>query len=139
DQPFESVLHKKRRKWYAQILLRYDKVYYYWSRGFRIQKCRSVSHLDADAIENVLARNRINTSLFELMTITTFIILGLFSDFKLFETPAAMSIVLLITTLLMLFSAFQSWFGRWSYILLFLIIAGMNLMSLHTPYFTFKN
>lgn len=139
DQPVQSVFRKKRRKWYAQILLRYDKTYYYWGRGFKIQKCRSVRHLDADAIEGVLARNRINTSLFELMTITTFIILGLFSDFKLFETPAAMSIVLLITTLLMLFSAFQSWFGRWSYILLFLIIGGMNLMSLHTRYFTFKN
>lgn len=139
EQPFESVLHKKRGKWYSHILLRYDRTYYYWGRNFKIVKSRSVGHLDAETIENVLARNRINTSLFELLTITTFIVLGLFSDFKLFETPAAMSIVLLVTALLMLFSAFQSWFGKWSYLLIFGIVFLMNFMSTHTPYFTFKN
>ncbi len=139
EQPIESVLHKKQGKWYAQVLLRYDRTYYYWGRGAKILKSRSVGHLDADAIENVLSRNRINTSLFEVLTITTFIILGLFSDFKLFETPAAMSIVLLITAVLMLFSAFQSWFGKWSYLLIFGIVFVMNYMSTHTHYFTFKN
>lgn len=139
DQPIESVLHNTKTKWYQQILRNKNKTYIYLGRGFQFARSRSIKHIEQDLIEKIYARNKINTSIFELLTIVSFIILGFFSGYRIFETPAAMSIILLLTIVLMLFSAMQSWFGKWTYALLIVFIVVINYLSVHTPYFTFKN
>ena len=44
-----------------------------------------------------------------------------------------------MTIVLMLFSALLSWLHRWAYPILILVFLGMNYLSLHTTFFTFKN
>lgn len=139
DQPIESVLHNTKTKWYQQIVRNKHKKYIYLGRGFQFARSRSIKHIEQDLIEKIYARNKINTSIFELLTIVVFIILGLFSGYRVFETPAATSIILLLTIVLMLFSAMQSWFGKWTYALILVFLVSINFLSTHTPYFTFKN
>lgn len=139
NQPIESVLHNTKTKWYHKILGSKNIAYIYLGRGFQFSKSRSIKHIEQELIEKIYARNRINTSVFELLSIITFIILGLFSGYRVFETPAAASIILLLTIILMLFSAMQSWFGKWTYALIIVFFIGINYLSVNTRYFTFKN
>lgn len=139
EETAESIIHNPKRPWYHQFQRNKNKIYIYIGNGFTFSKSRSIRHISPDVIEKIYAGNRINTSIFELLTIISYVILGLFSSNKAFEMPAAMSIVLLFTIILMLFSAMQSWFGKWTYGILIGSLVIMNFLSLHTPYFTFKN
>ena len=116
-----------------------DKNYIYIGRKLKLYNSRSVKHFDETLKEKIFSLNRVNTSLFELITITFFVTLGLFRDHYLFEIPAAMSVVLLLTVILMLFSAMLSWMHRWTYPILFIIIFAMDYLSIHSELFTYKN
>jgi len=139
EEPVESFTHKLKNHQFYQLWRLKNRTYIYIGRGVKFMRSRSIDHIDSSILEKILMRNKINTSVFELLTIISFIILGLFSGYKIFEMPAAMSIVLLITMILMLFSALHSWFGRWTYFLVIGVVFCMNFLSLHTTYFTFKN
>lgn len=139
EEPVESFTHKLKNRRFYQLWRTKNRSYIYVGRGIKFLKSRSIEHIDPSILEKILMRNKINTSVFELLTIISFVILGLFSGYKLFEMPAAMSIVLLITMILMLFSALHSWFGRWTYFIVIGVLVAMNFLSIHSSYFTFKN
>lgn len=136
--PIQTVIPNKE-KWYDYFRTEKERTYYYIGRKLKLHQSRSVKHLDKSIIEGVFAKNRINASIFEILSISSFVVLGLFIDFPMFEVPSAMSIVLLLTLLHMVFSAMMSWFHRWTYPILFGLIATMNYLSVNTSYFTYKN
>jgi hypothetical protein len=136
--PIQSVTQSST-KWYNYFRTENEKTHHYIGKGLKIYQSRSTKHLDKTIIENVFAKNRINASIFEILTIVTFIISGQFIDYPLFEFPAGMSIILLLTMIHMLFSALMSWFHRWTYPIIFASIALMNYLSVTTELFTFKN
>lgn len=137
--PFQAVFRKSEGNWYHRIFARTDQRYLYFGRGFKMFLSRPVAHIDDKIVQKVLMRNRINTSLFELMTVILFVGLSFFPDYKVFELPAAMSIVLLVTLVFMLYSVMQTWFRRWTPILFLLLIFGMNFLSKHSEYFSYRN
>lgn len=139
DNPIESVIHKPKNRWYKSFLENQRKNYIYLGGGFKLYHSRSIDHIPQATIEKMFSRNRVNTSIFEVLTIVAYLILGLFSDYDVMEMPAGMSIILLMTIILMLFSAIMSWFGRWTYPVLILVILLMNKLSLTTDFFTYKN
>ncbi len=138
DNPIQSFARSKE-KWYNYFRTEKERTYYYIGKHFKIFQSRPTKHLDRSVVENVFAQNRINASIFEIITIAAFIISGLFIDFPFFEFPAGMSIVLLLTIVHMLFSALMSWFHRWTYPLIFGLILIMNYLSLNTPFFNYTN
>lgn len=133
-----SILNKSS-KWYDFLTNEYEKRYIYIGKNLHLYNSRSVKHLDKQLRERIFNSNKVNTSLFEVITIATFISVGLFKDTSIFEIPAGMSIVLLLTVVLMLFSALLSWLRRWTYPILFIMIFLMDHFSLTTNMFTFKN
>ena len=137
-KPISSVIHK-REKWYDRLRRNEDRVYLYIGTGIRIQQSRSSQHFDRDTVEKVFAKNKINASLFELMTILSFFILGAFNGYPIFEVPAGASIVLLLTIFLMLFSALHSWFKGWIYPLMVAVLFCMNFLSERTSLFDYTN
>ena len=139
EETSESHLLNIKKPWHYQFLRNKNKTYIYLGNGFSFSKSRTIRHIAPEVIEKIYANSRINFSVFELLTIISYVILGLFSSYKIFEMPAAMSMILLFTIILMLFSTMQSWFGKWTYGILFASVLIMNFLSLHTPYFTFKN
>ena len=140
DNPIKSVTqYKSSERWYNYFRTENERTYYYLGRHFKIYQSRTTKHLDQSIIENVFAQNRINASIFEVITIVAFIISGQFIDYSVFEFPAAMSAVLLLTILHMIFSALMSWFHRWTYPIIFGSIFLMNYLSLNTPFFNYTN
>jgi hypothetical protein len=138
NSPIRSVTQSKE-KWYNYFRSEKEQHYYYIGKHLKIYQSRSTKHLDRSIIEQVFAQNRINASIFEIITITAFIVSGQFIDYSIFEFPAAMSIVLLLTILHMIFSALMSWFHRWTYPILFATIYLLNYLSLNTPFFNYTN
>lgn len=137
-EPKNSILNKKS-KWYDFLKSGTEKSYLYIGKNLKIFHSRSVQHLDEELREKIFNSNKVNTSLFEMITIITFVSIGLFRNYTIFEIPAAMSIVLLLTVILMIFSALLSWLHRWTYPIIFILILVMDHFSLTTNMFTYKS
>ena len=113
------------QKWYNYFREKRTRPIYYIGKKFRLYKSRSVAHLDKHIVESVFSQTRINAFIFEVLTISAFLSLSFFRNFSLFEVPAAMSILMLLTILSMVIGALNSWFHRWTYPLIFLVIIVM--------------
>jgi hypothetical protein len=114
-------------------------LYWYIGKGFRLHQCRSTRHYSPVLLQQVFAQNRISTTIFEVTTVLTFVMLGLFGGSSFFDVPAAMSIVMLLTIILMLFSALVSWLKNWTYVLLIGLLLSMNYLSQNWGVFQFEN
>jgi len=138
DEPISSRIHKNE-KWYDIFKIQKDRTYIYLGKSLRFSVSRSTKHFDQELVERVYAKNRVSSSLYEILTITIFFVLGLLSNNSFFEVPAAASIILLITISLMIFSAIYSWLKVWTYPLLVVIVLAMNSLSLTTDWFKYNS
>lgn len=138
SKPIQSTFIKKER-WYDLFRSQRDRQYIYMGKRFKLMVSRSAKHFDKKLVEKIYARNRINASLFELLTIGSYLILGFFADYKWFEFPAATSIVLLFTIGIMVFSALQSWLQGWVYPILIFLLIFMDILSVKTGMFNYTS
>jgi hypothetical protein len=136
--PISSVIFKKE-KWYNFFRSERPKTFIYIGKGLKLFRSRSVSHLERDVIERVFAYNRINATIFEVLTIVSFFVFSFFRDSPSMEFPAAMSIVLLLTLFHMIFSFLMSWFHRWTYPLILGSILFLNYLSVNSGLFKYTN
>ena len=138
EEPISSRIHKNER-WYDVFKVQKDRTYIYVGKNFQFVVSRSSKHFDQELVESVYAKNRVSSSLYEILTITIFFLLGLLSNYSVFEVPAAASIILLITISLMIFSALYSWLKVWIYPLFLVIITGMNYLSVNSDWFKYSS
>jgi hypothetical protein len=124
-------------RWYNFFRTNGHPYYFYIAKNLVIKRSRDIRHIDNDILEGVFAKNRISASIFEFITIFSFIGLGFLGQIPVFEVPAAMSIVMLITTIHMIYSALASWLHRWTIPFLILMLTFFNFMSTYTPYFKY--
>ena len=134
-----SLLHKDDESLTGYFRYQKDRTYIYMASIFIWRKSRSIEHYDKDLLKKVFARTKINSSLFEVVTIVSFILLGVFRDSRFFEVPAAMSFVMLLTIILMLFSALRSWFYYWTSAVLIALVVLMNYLSTTSDWFQFTS
>ncbi|MBU2019750.1 MAG: hypothetical protein KJ941_08900 [Bacteroidetes bacterium] len=116
-----------------------DRIFIYFGRRMRFFSSRSNTHYKKELLIKIYERNKINATIFETLTLLSFVLLGLFRDLPYFEFPASVSITLLLTIILMLFSALLSWFHRWTYPIIILLIIGMDILSVKTSFFRYTN
>lgn len=138
DNVAKTVIPNKE-KWQDGKKADNNKTYLYIGKRFKIKSSRSNEHYSPELLQKIYEQNKINATIFETLSLISFISLGLFRENPYFELPAAVSIVLLLTIVLMLFSALISWLHRWTYPVLILLFLGMNYLSVHSPFFTFRN
>lgn len=138
ESNIKTSFHKKQR-WFEHFVRGKDDTYTYIGSRLKIRKSRSCHHYDIAILNKVFVQNYTNATFFEVTLIISFITLGLFRDNEVFQVPAAVSIMMLITVLLMLVSAFFSWFKRWTYIIIILILFGMNNVSKSSYLFQFQS
>jgi hypothetical protein len=115
-----------------------QRLYWYVGRGLRIQQCRSTKHYAQTLLQSVFDQNRISTTVFEIATILTFILIGLFGGKTFLDVPAGVSVVLLLTIILMLLSALLSWLRVWAYPIIILCFLFMNYLSKTVEMFKFQ-
>ena len=140
SNPVSTITNKGiGKKWYNYFREKRTRPIYYLGRSFKLYKSRSVAHLDKSVVEGVFSKTRINAFIFELLTITAFISLSFFRNYSLFEVPAAMSILMLLTILSMVIGALNSWFHRWTYPLIFFIVIVMSFLSSRVDLFRYTS
>ncbi len=138
DKPFKTMTYQNNR-WYD--IFRRQKEYptLYIGKRLRLKGSRSSKHFDKELVASIFAKNRVSASLYEILTILIFFGLGFFNEFEMLEVPASTSIVLLLTIILMLYSALQAWLRNWFYPVLVGILLSMNFLSKSTNLFHYRS
>lgn len=112
---------------------------YYLKSIVQIKATRDVEHYDQTMFEKILKQNQFNATLFELVVVFSFIGLGLFQNKEMLLIPAAASILLLFTLLIMIFSIIYSWFRKWTLIVLVAMALIFNYLSYNSDFFSIKS
>lgn len=134
-----ATFHKKM-KWYELLNSnRHWRVDTYLSALFKISLARDSRHYDDELLQKVLAQNNINASIFEIVMVASFLILGSLGEYEVFVIPAGASIFLVITMLVMIISAIFSWLRAWTFTFIILLFLVLNYLSQHTELFAYKN
>jgi hypothetical protein len=126
--PVSSVLHRDESWFQSFRKLRFQK-HYYITEGFSIRIARYWNHYDKKLIEKVFYQNHVNTSIFEIFVIASFIVFGIFGDAVYLVIPAGASIFLIFSIVLMFISAVYSWFRSWAYLILASVFLFVNYLS----------
>lgn len=112
------------------------KVETYLGRGFKIHLARESKHYHKDVLEMVFWQNHTNASIYELVMVISFLIIGSFREFEYLNIPAGGSILLVFTIILMVYSIIYSWFKKWT---LTLILVGFLLINYLSSHFSFMH
>ncbi len=138
DTPIKTTLHKKD-DWVSLEEHATDwRVETYLSGFFKLKLARECTHYAHETLKKVFSQNHYNASLFEIISILTFIALGSFGDSPYFVIPAGASVILFFTVIMMLISAVFSWVKGWTITILIVVFALLNFSSssfefLHVP------
>tara|TARA_R110001592_G_scaffold363109_2_gene680436 strand:+ start:127357 stop:129573 length:2217 start_codon:yes stop_codon:yes gene_type:complete len=113
----DNLMHN-RRLWRVET---------YMVHPFKIALARKNYHYSEDVSLRILQQNHINASVFEMLTILSFITLGTLTEFEVFVLPAGANILLLATMFLMMLSALFSWFKGWTFTIILASLVVFNL------------
>ena len=97
--------------------------------GLSIRKARDTAHYDRDMIGRVFRQNHTAAAIFEIAVVASMLFFGFFRDIPLFMIPAAASIFLSLTMMLMLASAFHTWLKNWSIPVFIVLALTLNWLS----------
>jgi hypothetical protein len=101
----------------------------YLSNPVNVMRARETAHYDPAMINQVFRQNHLAAAIFEVAVVSVMIILGLFRDVSFFRIPAAASIFISFTMLLMLASAFHTWLKEWSLLAFTILFITLNWLS----------
>jgi hypothetical protein len=91
------------------------RVDYYLDYTLKLKKVGEEKEFyDKAAIVQVFDQNHFNLVVIEILIFFLILLLGLFKDSALFQFPAAASLLIFLTVVMMLAGAFTFWFGGWS-------------------------
>lgn len=122
-------LFSNKKKWEPGLSRKEWKVITYISKSGRIALARNSQHYDQQTLEKVFYQNRINASLFQVVIILFLFVLGWFHEYEMLMIPAAASILLFFTMLIMLTSAFYSWFKGWTTVVFLVVLVSINFLT----------
>jgi hypothetical protein len=126
---FQSSIHRGERWSAMQNKVKAWKVAVYLLPAFKVRLARDVEHYADAWIDEIIDQNHVNASIFEIVAVISFFIISIFSVNATFLIPAAASVFLLFTILLMIISAFFSWIKGWTLTVIVIIIALLNMFS----------
>jgi len=133
-RPVRTVFSRKE-KWYSILTRKKEwRVVTYLAKPWKIGLARDISHYDGDMLRTVFAQNHINATVFEILTIITILFFGFYRETPVFKLPAAASVVLMLTMVIMLVSAIYSWLKGWSTLVFVLLFIGYNWVSTMPQY-----
>lgn len=95
---------------------------------------KSLQHLDRQALVKVFDQHQFNLLSVEILIVLVLAAMGLFSQYSVFQLPAAASIILLLTVFLMIIGAITWWFREWALSVGIALVFGLNFL-VATHYF----
>lgn len=136
---FVGTIFTKRKFWFDSYHSRVYQPSFYFTNFVRILPARDSKHYKRNVLRDVFRQNQLNASLFELMVIISFFLLGYFGDYGLVQIPSSASFMLLCTFAIMILSIFYSWFRGWAVSLVVITLVMLNVISTKTDYLQVKN
>ncbi|MEY3343612.1 MAG: hypothetical protein RL090_1296 [Bacteroidota bacterium] len=112
------------------------KVLTYLASPFKIRLVRNTSHYKTYMLHSVFRQNHMNAAFLELLTIGLFILLGLFRDYEAFQIPAAASLLMLFSMVMMISGVIRFWMKAWATTAVvagFLIINFLSGLDIFNP------
>jgi len=126
DSPVESPIHRPM-KWLSSRLIGHKwRVDTYLTSYRRIAWARDGRYYKREILQKVFEQNHLNASRFELLILISFLFLGAAASVEWFIIPAAASLLLFLTMLIMSISALHSWLWGWTFTLVVAFIAFLN-------------
>lgn len=122
----KTNLHRKYKMSAAHPYDRDWRIETYLSSFIKVGIARSAKHYKPEVLEKVFAQNHFNASLFELLLLVSFIVIGSFRENPYFVLPAAASVMLLFTILLMVVSILYTWIRGWTLFVFLLVFLTIN-------------
>ncbi len=104
------------------------KVYWYLSTGFRIHKCRNVKHYRQDFLDTVFKRHHFAAILAIVIAFIVIVTTGFFQDHKIFEIPAAASILVVFALLVAVIGALTYFLQSWSLPAIIILVFILNFL-----------
>ena len=126
EEKIESTLKRSVKIWRVDTYINFP---------LRISHARDVTYYKDDIILQVMRQNYLNGSIFEMVTIISFVTLGCLIDYTWLTLPTGASILLLFSAIFMAISAFFSFFKGWSTTLVLVLFIGVQVLSLNTDLF----
>jgi hypothetical protein len=126
---FQSSIHRGEAWSSMQNKVQAWKVTNYFVPVFKMRIARNVKHYQNEWIDEIINQNHVNASIFEIVAVISFFVIGIFSANAAFLIPAAASVFLAFTILLMIISAFFSWMKGWTMTVIVIIITLINVFS----------
>ncbi|MFZ6053112.1 hypothetical protein [Halocola ammonii] len=139
ENPVKTTIHNKNRWSQKDLHSRSWRVLTYLSTPFKINLARQSQHYHSDVLNKVFSQNHINASIFEIVLVVSFILIGTFRENSFFVIPAAASALLFFTILLMVVSALFSWVKGWTLTFFIFIFVMINYSFESLPFMNIEN
>jgi hypothetical protein len=137
-KPVKTTFQNSNSKWYVRALLgSRERVDWYISSFTEIARARDVSHYTKDQLKQILYRNHLNATIFEIAIIVSLVVISIFGSAQVLFIPAAASLMLMLTFLLMVLSAVYSWIGGWTIPLTILLVLSFNTITERSEIFDY--
>ena len=119
------ISNQSKEESYSDNLL---NVKWFLSTRFKIRKPRNIEHYNEDFLKKVLSHHNISAVLAILIAFIFLVALGFISDEKLFQIPAASSILIFFSILIAVIGAITIFFKSWTLVILTVIYFGINYL-----------
>ncbi len=104
------------------------KVIWYLTKGFRLKKVRNVNHYRQDFLDTVFKRHHWAAIISIVIAFILIVATGFFQDYKVFEIPAASSILIVFALLIAVIGALTYFLQSWSLPAVIILLFLLNIL-----------
>jgi hypothetical protein len=104
------------------------KVIWYLTKGFRLKKVRNVNHYRQDFLDTVFKRHHWAAIISIVIAFILIVVTGFFQDYKVFEIPAASSILIVFALLIAVIGALTYFLQSWSLPAVIVLLFLLNIL-----------
>jgi hypothetical protein len=104
------------------------KVTWYLTKGFRLKKVRNVNHYRQDFLDTVFKRHHWAAIISIVIAFVLIVATGFLQDYKMFEIPAASSILIVFALLIAVIGALTYFLQSWSLPAVIVLLFVLNIL-----------
>jgi Patatin-like phospholipase len=104
------------------------KVWWYLAKGFKLKKIRNVNHYRQDFLDTIFKRHHWAAIIGIVIAFILLVVTGFLQEYKVFEIPAACSILILFALLIAVIGALTYFLQSWSLPAVILLVFLLNIL-----------
>jgi len=101
---------------------------YYLTNRFRLRKARKVGHYSQEFLDTIFKRHHFSAIITIILAFIVMMLIGFFLDHKIFQVPAAASILILFALLIALIGALSYFMRSWSVLFVTFLFIVLNIL-----------